>query len=185
MRAGRYIPLAAGLALATAGVVTAAVWPDRIRHGDLHGTDSPTRTAARHDAAAPRLPIAYASAPPTAPWVGWTPGGIEVSVAPDTTPVSIGSVEFQIRIAGGSAPGSRVTVDLASPTMPMHGITRFPAARAAPGTFHSRVIIPMEGEWIVAVNVGNDLETAEVAFRVERPSDAGAESGHAHAGHEP
>lgn len=185
MRARRYLTLTSGLVLvAAAGLVTAAVWSTSRNPRDLHGADSPGRADAGQDNTTPRLPAAYASRPADAAWTGWTPKGFKVSVAPKTLPVPVGTVELEIRTDAASGTGTRLTVDLASPTMPMHGVTRFAVVRTAPGVFRSRVTIPMEGEWIFAVNVGNDLETAEVAFLVPRPPDAPA-GGPAHAGHGP
>lgn len=80
----------------------------------------------------------------------------EVDVYLEIDPAAIGKV----------AP---VKVDLASPTKPIHGITRFPTRQTGPGQYVTVVELPMEGRWNLYVNLNADgTDAAEFEFEVMR-----------------
>lgn len=118
------------------------------------------------------------SSPATAAHLAHTPGGVGVQL--DPAPASLDTGMATLRIALDPAPddGTPVTIDLASPTMPSHGIRRVEAARTASGRYRATLHVPMAGAWALYVNVGSDAEAAEFLFDV-----AGDPSAHGHAAH--
>jgi hypothetical protein len=69
----------------------------------------------------------------------------------------------------GSAPQrSAISVDLLSPTMPAHGIVRYPVVEGS-----VTLDLPMAGRWAIYVNLDAIGEnTAEFVFDVEARDDA-------------
>lgn len=101
-------------------------------------------------------------------WLARSPRGIEVRVKPNAYPLRSGEVELNIEIDGTATDQAvPVSVDLASPTMPMHGIMRFPVRQTGAGQYITVVEIPMEGRWSLYVNLNEDgTEAAEFEFDV-------------------
>lgn len=102
-------------------------------------------------------------------WLARAPRGGVVRVKADTGSLRPGRVELAISIDEPGADSLPVTVDLASPTMPMHGIKRFPARRVGRGRFVATVEIPMEGSWALYVNLDDGTEAAQFEFDVPGP----------------
>ena len=113
-----------------------------------------------------RLPAMVVSSPAESPWVGRSPAGVTVSVSPPAQPLHPGPAQFEITTDRALASTETVTVDLVSPSMSMHGITRFDAVRVRPRVYLVRLDIPMEGHWALYVNLGSDEDAAAVEFDV-------------------
>lgn len=114
----------------------------------------------------PRLEAALVTSPAPPPWSGRTATGKMVEVNPASFPLNEGPAQFEIRLDGADAT-SRISVDLVSPTMPMHGITRYDAARTTAGVYLVQLDLPMEGHWSLYVNVNDDSDPAVVDFLVD------------------
>lgn len=65
------------------------------------------------------------------------------------------------------------TLDLVSPTMPMHGVVRYGSERVEDGAFTASVHVPMEGRWAVYVNLDDGSDAAW--FEFEARAEAGAD----------
>lgn len=131
-------------------------------------------------------------------WTATSPRGTEVTVRAEPTPLTAGPVRFEI--LSPNAPDGPLTVDLVSPSMPMHGIRRYEAVGLENGTWVVEAEIPMEGRWGLYVNLDHGAEAAEFLFeaapgeegtdhRHGGPESSGAErvsaaTGHDHGGHE-
>lgn len=108
-------------------------------------------------------------------------GGTEITLLrlrPEAGPLVAGPTRWRIETSG--APRNRPpTVDLVSPEMPMHGIVRFTASAAEDGAWEVDTPIPMEGRWVLYVNLDEGADAAEFALDVA-PGDGG---GHDHGEH--
>lgn len=93
-----------------------------------------------------------------------TPSGVVVRVRTDPEPPATGPIRVFITVAGPVDRTPR-SVDLVSPTMPMHGVTRF-AIEAAGTDWIADLEIPMEGEWSLYVNFDDGTDAAEIRFAV-------------------
>jgi hypothetical protein len=68
-------------------------------------------------------------------------------------------------------------VDLVAPDMPMHGITRFDAEAISADEYLVEMELPMEGRWLVYVNL--DIGVNAASFEVDvPPSDVGSHENH-------
>ena len=111
------------------------------------------------------------------PWMAESTGGshVTLSVATDRLAVGPQSVEISVHSPDGAA--APYSVDLVSPSMPMHGVVRYPVAEG-----QVELTIPMEGDWAVYVNLdGTGDDTAEFVFQVAPDG----EGGHQHGGAAP
>ncbi|HEX7050481.1 MAG TPA: hypothetical protein VF188_09795 [Longimicrobiales bacterium] len=115
-----------------------------------------------------------ADAGPAAEWSARSTAGVPVRVAPEPNPPSIGRLRLRITVADSAVEAPGLTVDLVSPTMPLHGITRFPATRIAPGRYSVDAEIPMEGPWSIYVNLDDGGNTALFDFDVAAPGTQAA-----------
>ncbi|MBI4409363.1 MAG: hypothetical protein HY561_06615 [Gemmatimonadetes bacterium] len=100
-----------------------------------------------------------------------TPGGFTVRVAPDPDPPRVGRLRLVITLEPAREVAGPLSVDLASPTMPMHGIVRVPADALGAGSYVALLEIPMEGLWSVYINLDDGAEAA--SFQFEVPAGAG------------
>ncbi|MEN8375393.1 MAG: hypothetical protein ABFS34_08090 [Gemmatimonadota bacterium] len=108
------------------------------------------------------------------PWAATSSGGVAVRAVPDPDPPALGAVVFTIE-ADDSTP---LSVDLVSPSMPMHGVIRYPLERAA-NRLVATVEIPMEGDWVLYVNFDEaGAHAAELPFQVDGPAGGGADHAH-------
>lgn len=107
-----------------------------------------------------------------------TPGGVEVVLRradPATGPLEAGPVRWTIETS--ASPERPPTVDLVSPEMPMHGIMRYTASASDDGAWEVEVPIPMEGRWMLYVNLDDGAEAAEFTLDVA-PGAGGAHDHH-------
>lgn len=107
-------------------------------------------------------------------WSGRSPSGMAVTVATEPDPPAPGHVRFKLAVTAGGQPHS---VDLVSPTMPMHGVVRFPVA-IADGAVFADVEIPMDGEWTLYVNFDDGADAAEFRFTVAAADSAATHHHH-------
>lgn len=111
--------------------------------------------------------------------------GARVTLALPAGPLHPGAVTFTVRVDRVGTAVRPQSVDLVSPTMPIHGIVRTPLAPSADSEYVGRLEVPMEGTWALYVNfdeVGGDA--AEFVFDVEPPADSASALGRAdHVGH--
>lgn len=110
-------------------------------------------------------------------------GGTAVTLALPDGPVQSGPVKLVFEVdRSGAAP---ISVDLVSPTMPIHGVVRSPVEPMGAGRYGSTVDVPMEGRWAVYVNLDETgLDAAQFAFDVGPESDGSHPLDHA-PGHDP
>lgn len=99
-------------------------------------------------------------------------GGSRVALRVEPFPVETGPVSFLVELP--DAYEGTPTLDLVSPSMPMHGVVRYEASRAG-GFWTFETEIPMEGDWLAYVNLDAGTDAAEFAFEV-----AAGEGGHDH-----
>ncbi len=66
-----------------------------------------------------------------------------------------------------------MTVDLVSPDMPMHGITRFDSEALSPEEYTVEMDVPMEGRWLVYVNLDIGVNAASFEFRIPESGEDG------------
>jgi hypothetical protein len=105
-------------------------------------------------------------------WTATSSAGTVVRVSPDTLPLRAGNHRFEVVLEPAPAPQEEVSIDLIAPSMLSHGVLRFPGRRLEEGRFEVRTEIPMEGEWLLYVNVGDGVEAAEFAL-VVTPAESG------------
>lgn len=79
---------------------------------------------------------------------------------------------FSVHAPDGSA--APVSLDLVSPTMPMHGLVRYPIVDGS-----AEIDLPMEGRWAIYVNL-DDAGQASAEFLFDVPP--GESGGHQHHG---
>lgn len=103
------------------------------------------------------------------PRMATSTGGSHVTLVVTPNHVVAGpmSLEISVHSSDGSAIAS--SVDLASPSMPMHGVVRYPVTDGKVD-----FEIPMEGDWVVYVNLdGTGNDAAEFVFQVAPNSEGG------------
>lgn len=130
------------------------------------------------------LPAVKAEVPGV--WSGRSASGVPVDVQVEPTRPRPGEVVFWIYTAGVGGQGTVWSIDLVSPSMPLHGVIRFPVRQSATGEYHAVAHIPMEGRWLLYVNLDEEGSDAAM-FGFDVPESAGA-PGHrvaSDAGHHP
>ncbi len=118
-------------------------------------------------------PAAEATA---AVWSARSASGVGVHVQPATPVLHSGDVVFRIATDGAGPQREVQSVDLVSSSMPLHGVMRFPVEEAGDATYLAHLAIPMEGRWMLYVNLDEGADAAEFHFEVA-PAPAG---GHHH-----
>lgn len=111
-------------------------------------------------------------------WEGESSGGTPVTVTTPNVPVRLGPLSLSIAIRSDSPEPLPVSVDLVSPEMPMHGIRRFDAEAISPTEYTVNLEIPMEGRWLLYVNLDAGVNAA--SFELDVPPPEEAESVHQH-----
>ena len=111
-------------------------------------------------------------------WEGESSGGTPVTVTTPNVPVRLGPLSLNIAIRSDSPEPLPVSVDLVSPEMPMHGIRRFHAEAISPTEYTVNLEIPMEGRWLLYVNLDAGVNAA--SFELDVPPPEEAESVHQH-----
>ncbi|MEE9470538.1 MAG: hypothetical protein V3W32_02395, partial [Gemmatimonadota bacterium] len=101
-----------------------------------------------------------------------------VTVTTANVPVRLGPLSLNIAIRSDSPEPLPVSVDLVSPEMPMHGIRRFDAEAISPTEYTVNLEIPMEGRWLLYVNLDAGVNAA--SFELDVPPHEKAESVHQH-----
>lgn len=111
-------------------------------------------------------------------WIARAGSGAAVRVRSEPSPPRPGLVRFVITLEGEPAGGPPRTLDLVSPSMPTHGVLRFPVERERPGVFVAEADIPMEGRWVLYVNL-DDTGGDAASFEFDVPAVDGRAT-HAH-----
>jgi len=119
--------------------------------------------------AAETMPVPFAEA---GIWEGESSGGTPVTVTTPNVPVRLGPLSLNIAIQSDSPEPLPVSVDLFSPEMPMHGIRRFDAEAVSPTEYTVNVEIPMEGRWLLYVNLDAGVNAASLELDVPPPEEA-------------
>lgn len=117
-------------------------------------------------------------------WTGRSPSGAVVRVRPERFPLEPGPVRFHVTVDSVAGP-VHLSADLVSPGMPVHGITRFAAARAADGGYDVVTEIPMAGRWMLYVNLDDGDDAVPFEFDVVPADSAGGASAGSHEHHSP
>ena len=100
-------------------------------------------------------------------------GGVSISLDLPEGEIRAGDMTVTIRAESTSGSVYPHSVDVMSPTMPMHGVARVPVTQTSPGTFTATASIPMSGRWALFVNLDEDgAQSAEFQFDV-LPANAG------------
>lgn len=108
------------------------------------------------------------------PWSATSASGVRVTVAFPRAPILPGPVRVAVAVDDPAGSATARSLDLVSPTMPAHGVLRYPVVDGGAG-----IEIPMEGSWAIYVNLDEDgVDTAEFLFDVA----AGPGGGHQHGG---
>ena len=105
-------------------------------------------------------------------WEGESSGGTPVTVTTPNVPVRLGPLSLNIAIRSDSPEPLPVSVDLFSPEMPMHGVRRFDAEAISPTEYTVKLEIPMEGRWLLYVNLDAGVNAASVELDVPPPEEA-------------
>jgi len=163
MKARRHAILAA---CAAGLVLTACGPPDGRGVGETGGDDGKAAVAEKTSA----------SFAETGRWVGETATGTPLTVTTPNPPVRPGPLSLNIRVENPGQKALPVSVDVMSPEMPMHGITRFDADAISAEEYLVEMELPMEGRWLVYVNL--DIGVNAASFEVDVPPPEGAIHGH-------
>jgi len=113
-------------------------------------------------AAEERGPTPGAAATSEHTWFARSLSGTAVRVAPEPDPPVVGRLRLVLTVEGAVQPSS---VDLVSPTMPMHGVVRVPVVNGERGPV-ADIDVPMEGDWALYVNFADGTETDGIPFTV-------------------
>ncbi len=155
------------LAACAAGLVlTACGPPDGREAGDEGGDDGKAVVAAERASA----PFAE-----TGRWVGETAAGTSVVVTTANPPMRPGPISLHIQVQNPGLELLPVSVDVVAPSMPMHGITRFDAEAISAEEYLVEMELPMEGRWLVYVNL--DIGVNAASFEIDIPNSQGASHG--------
>lgn len=113
-----------------------------------------------------------------------SPSGTLVRLRPEEVPLRAGTNRFQVALEGSRPADRPVTVDLVSPTMPTHGIARYAAAPAGEA-YSVEVTIPMEGRWLLYVNLdhGDDAAAFDLDVAPAEEESAAGKASHSSAHH--
>jgi len=118
-----------------------------------------------------------------------TPKGVSVHLTVDPDRPLAGPVDLRVHVDHQAIDPSGITVDLVAPRMPAHGIRRFPTHLNDRGEIEGKIRIPMEGLWMVYVNLDRGSEAAPFEFEVlpgvddhghDHDTDSESSSGHDH-----
>ena len=112
-------------------------------------------------------------------WTVSSTSGTTVTLSVDAVPVRLGQVLLDVTLDDAPAEALPLSVDLASPEMPMHGVARFEAEALSPGRYQAVVDIPMAGYWQVYVNLDYGADAAVFEFDVAAPEDGDGHQNHA------
>jgi hypothetical protein len=120
-------------------------------------------TPARRGAEASAAAASAGSPVASTTWEATATDGSMVSVGVGARPPAVGSTSLEISVEGSAPQRSAISVDLLSPTMPAHGIVRYPVVDGS-----VTLDLPMAGRWAIYVTLNAIGEnTAEFVFDVE------------------
>ncbi len=103
------------------------------------------------------------------PWTTQSTDGTRVTLSAEPAPPSAGPVKLIVAVDAAASEARPVSVDLVSPTMPLHGVVRYDLVEGEAG-----IHVPMEGRWALHVNLDEiGTNSAEFLFDVE-PSGGSA-----------
>lgn len=145
--------------------------------GDAQEAEPADATATAAVTAA-RAPAALEGA---GPWMAASTGGAHVTLSAARAPLVEGPQRLGIEVHAALDGVRPLSVDLTSPTMPMHGVIRVPVTETEEG-WVADVHIPMGGLWAVYVNLDEGADAAEFLFEV---LNADGSAGHEHHGMAP
>jgi len=135
------------------------------RSGDA---PAPEATDVSAESRVNRSEVARSSPAPVA-----TDGGVRISLDLPGGEIRAGNLTVTIRAEDVSDSLYPRSMDVMSPTMPMHGVARVPVTETSPGTFTATASIPMSGRWALFINLDEDgTQSAEFQFDV-LPANAG------------
>ncbi len=101
-------------------------------------------------------------------WEARTASGLTVRMRTVPAPPAAGPLRVLIHV-DGPAPRAPLTVDLVSPSMPVHGVTRY-ALGPAGEAWAADIEIPMDGGWSVYVNFDDGSDAVELRFVAGDPA---------------
>jgi len=107
------------------------------------------------------------------PWTVTASDGSHVTMTAGTE-ILPGPLELSFSVHAPDGSVAPVSLDLVSPTMPMHGLVRYPIADGL-----AEIDLPMEGQWAIYVNL-DDAGQASAEFLFDVPP--GESGGHQHHG---
>lgn len=108
------------------------------------------------------------------PWTTTATDGSRVTLSADPAPLAAGPVALTISVHRSADGVAARSLDLVSPSMPMHGLVRYEVVGAG-----VELEIPMEGRWAMYINLDESgTQYAEFVFDAA-PAEAG---GHMHHG---
>lgn len=126
----------------------------------------------------PEAPVAApGTLPGSGPWTATSTGGSHVTLDLPAGPPTEGAVEARLSVHSATGDAVPRSIDVTSPTMPMHGVMRALVEEADDGTFRATVHIPMGGVWALYVNLDEGGDTAEFLLVVR---NADGSRGHDH-----
>lgn len=112
-------------------------------------------------------------------WHSVSSGGSSVRVVTPPEPMEAGTLTFEFEVDPPPPEDREITIDLASPEMPAHGVVRYPAEAQGEGRYRATAVIPMEGRWALYLNLDYGADAA--AFEFDASPARGSE-GHDHHG---
>lgn len=115
----------------------------------------------------------------TGPWTATSLSGSLVTLAVHDLPLRPGAVALVVSVDPVGPDARPRSVDLVSPTMPIHGVVRAPIEKGTGSSYTAALSIPMEGTWAFYVSldeVGGDA--AEFVFEVAAPAGGGHQHQH-------
>lgn len=121
------------------------------------------------------------------PYTATSSGGTEVTITAvgiDGAPLRADTIRWRIE-AGDAPENAPLTVDVVSPEMPMHGVVRYAAEALGGGAWSVETPIPMEGRWILYVNLDSGVDAAEFPVDVAPSGDGLGGAMHEHGTMEP
>jgi len=141
------------------------------------GMEAATSTAVSGNAAEASGDASENAPGASGPWMAESTGGSHVTLSVATDRLAVGPQSLEISVHSPDGAATPYSVDLVSPSMPMHGVVRYPVADG-----QVELTIPMEGDWAVYVNLdGTGDDTAEFVLQVAPDG----EGGHQHGGAAP
>ncbi len=164
--------LAGWLAVGAVVAVAACAGGEDDRAG---GTEEPSAKAVEGRASS--------AADAAGPWSAVSTGGTRVTVHVADVPLQVGPIPLVLEVHSDDPAVRPRSLDITSPSMPMHGVMRVAVEETADGRFRVTPEIPMEGDWAVYVNLDEGTDSAEFLFEVSEAGDSGGQNQGQHGTH--